>query len=93
MSILKIFPLKRLGTVLRTGKTLFIKIHVTFQKGIFITLFRPHRYFTDPDLLDRIPELFFVLAAIFIVMQIMAIVFLREPTEEELEELQPLTLR
>ncbi|TRY67487.1 hypothetical protein TCAL_07649 [Tigriopus californicus] len=47
-------------------------------------------YFEDPDVLARIPKLFYLLGGTFIVMQIVSIILLRVPTEEELAEMQPI---
>lgn len=48
------------------------------------------RYFEDPDVLARTPILFYLLGGTFIVMQIVAIILLRVPTEEELAEMVPI---
>jgi hypothetical protein len=42
------------------------------------------RYFLNEDLLSRVPSLFYLLAAIFTVMQVVGVLLLREPTESEL---------
>lgn len=47
-------------------------------------------YFEDPDVLARTPILFYLLGGTFIVMQIVAIILLRVPTEEELAEMVPI---
>lgn len=46
------------------------------------------RYFVDKDLLDRVPSLFLLLGAIWASMQIIGLFFMRNPTDEELSELQ-----
>ena len=48
------------------------------------------RYFTDPDLLKRIPQLFYLLSGVFVVMQIMGFLCIREPDEKQKEELSHL---
>ena len=42
-----------------------------------------NRYFVDEGLLSRVPELFWVLAGTLVVMQVIAIFLLREPSQEE----------
>ncbi len=45
------------------------------------------RYFLDTDLLDRVPSLFLLLAGVFAALEIPGMLLLREPTEEELKEI------
>ncbi len=44
----------------------------------------------DDEVLDRIPSLFLVLGATFASMQLISLFLLREPTEDELEEIKAL---
>ena len=46
------------------------------------------RYFVDKELLDRVPSMFLLLGAIWASMQISCIFFMREPTKEELVQIQ-----
>ena len=46
------------------------------------------RYFTDPQVLDRIPLMFLLLGGVSLVMEIVAMSILREPTEAEIMEIK-----
>ncbi len=71
--------------------------YVTDYQGIPIATVHqktgtPLRYFVDEELLDRVPSMFLLLAAIFGALQVLALVFLREPTDQEAKELNSLTI-
>ena len=46
------------------------------------------RYFTDPQVLDRIPLMFLLLGGVSLAMEIVAMSILREPTEAEIMEIK-----
>ena len=46
-----------------------------------------NRYFTDPDVLHRIPSLFYLLGGLFLSLQTIAFYLIREPSEGESKEL------
>ena len=46
------------------------------------------RYFVDSEVLDRVPSLFLLLGSIWALMQYLSIVFIRDPSSEELQELR-----
>ena len=42
----------------------------------------------DSEVLDRVPSLFLILGVIWALMEVISIVFIRDPTTEELQELR-----
>ena len=46
------------------------------------------RYFVDDEVLDRVPYLFLLLGAIWGAMELLMLPFIRDPTEEEMAELE-----
>ena len=50
------------------------------------------RYFVDDEVLDRVPDLFLLLGAIWGAMELLTLPFIRDPTEDELTELQQVHL-
>jgi hypothetical protein len=46
------------------------------------------RYFEDEAGLDRVPSMFLMMLGVFAGMQLIALLFLREPTSEELIEIK-----
>ena len=46
------------------------------------------RYFTDSQVLDRIPLMFLLLGGVSLAMEIVAMSILREPTEAEIMEIK-----
>ena len=45
------------------------------------------RYFTDKEVLDRVPPLFLLLAGIVAAAQVVAVAILRDPTADEVNEI------
>ena len=60
------------------------EIWFQFETMIFCFVFS---YFTDPDVLNRIPYLFLLLGGCFIVLQVIAIILMREPTPQENQQI------
>ena len=48
------------------------------------------RYFEDPDVLNRVPQLFLLLGGIFATLQIIGLLFIQEAKDETTEESAPL---
>ena len=46
---------------------------------MFTVVMLPFRYFTDPDLLDRVPTCFLILAGSYAAMQILGIIMVTRP--------------
>ena len=58
---------------------------VQFEFEVSALLFR---YFTDSQVLDRIPLMFLLLGGVSLAMEIVAMSALREPTETEIIEIK-----
>ena len=46
-----------------------------------------YRYFVDDEVLNRVPDLFLLLGAIWGAMELLMLPFIRDPTEDEMSEL------
>ena len=46
------------------------------------------RYFVDDEVLNRVPYLFLLLGAIWGTMELLMLPFVRDPTEDEMSELE-----
>ena len=45
------------------------------------------RYFVDEEVLERVPSLFLFLGFIFVLLEIVALIAIRPPSEKEVEEI------
>ena len=52
----------------------------------------PFRYFVDDEVLDRVPYLFLLLGGIWGAIELIMLPFIRDPTEEEMSELEKVLL-
>ena len=60
----------------------------TEQKKYLPSCISNFRYFVDDEVLSRVPNLFLLLGAIWGAMELLTLPFIRDPTEEEMSQLE-----
>ena len=60
----------------------------TEQKKYLLLCTSNFRYFVDDEVLSRVPNLFLLLGAIWGAMELITLPFIRDPTEEEMSQLE-----
>ena len=60
----------------------------TEQKNYLLFCTSNFRYFVDDEVLNRVPNLFLLLGAIWGAMELLTLPFIRDPTEEEMSQLE-----
>lgn len=76
------------GVFLTPLQTLFINFHNLKPDHAPYSDHPDEKYFTQPEILDRVPQIYLVLGSLFLVIQLMGAIFLVDPSPQVQQEMK-----